>query len=47
MHIEIDELQTSIQEGSGIDSETKGRLLFLGFWGYLGLMAIFIVSVLT
>jgi hypothetical protein len=47
MEIELDELQTRVQEGTGIDGETRGRLLFLGFWGYLALIAIFILKILT
>ena len=43
----LDEIQTRIQERSGIDDETRGRLLFLGFWGYLSLLTILILKVLN
>ena len=43
----LDKIQTRVQETSGIDNETRGRLLFLGFWGYLSFIVIFILNILT
>ena len=37
----LDEIQTKVQENSGLDDETGSRLLFLGFWGYVSLLTIF------
>jgi|GEM_PF-3292869 hypothetical protein len=45
MEIETDKVQIRIQKRT--EGEIIGRLLFLGFWVYLGLMAIFIFSMLT
>jgi len=45
MEIETDKVQTRIQKRA--EGETMGRLLFLGFWVYSGLIAIFIFRILT
>ena len=43
----LDKIQIRVQERSGLDDETRGRLLFLGFWGYLSLLTILILKVLN
>ena len=42
----LDEIQTGIQE-SRIKDEITGGLLFLGLWGYFGLVTILIFNILT
>jgi hypothetical protein len=45
MEIEIDKVQSRIQKRT--EGEIIGRLMFLGFWVYFGLIAIFIFRMLT